>query len=41
MGAIAAEMQIDQIEGKQIENRNLNVAAQLIVRGTTRKESSI
>lgn len=41
MGTIATKMLIDQIEGKQIENRNFNVAAQLIVRGTTRKESSI
>lgn len=40
MGAAAAGMLIDQIEGKEIKQMLLNIEAQLIVRGTTRKEAA-
>ena len=40
MGAAAARMLIDQIEGKEIKQTVLNIEARLIVRGTTRKEDA-
>ncbi|MBD8033640.1 LacI family DNA-binding transcriptional regulator [Solibacillus merdavium] len=40
MGAAAATMLIEQIEGKEIKQTVLNLDAQLIVRGTTRKEAA-
>lgn len=40
MGAAATKMLIDQIEGKEIKQTNLTIDAQLIVRGTTRKEAA-
>ncbi|MGN7477725.1 LacI family DNA-binding transcriptional regulator [Solibacillus silvestris] len=40
MGAAAAAMLIEQIEGKEIKQTVLNIDAQLIVRGTTRKEAA-
>lgn len=39
MGAAAANMLIDQIEGKTLTQTNFNIDAQLIVRGTTREEA--
>lgn len=41
MGAAAATMLISQIEGKEITQPLMNIDAQLIVRGTTRKEATI
>ncbi|MER2106042.1 MAG: LacI family DNA-binding transcriptional regulator [Solibacillus sp.] len=38
MGAAAAEMLIDQIEGKELKQTVLHIDAQLVVRGTTREE---
>lgn len=40
MGAAAATMLIEQIEGKETNQKVLNIDAQLIVRGTTRKEAA-
>ncbi|MER2030313.1 MAG: LacI family DNA-binding transcriptional regulator [Solibacillus sp.] len=40
MGAAAATMLIEQIEGKEIIQTVLNINPQLIVRGTTRKEAA-
>ena len=40
MGAAAATMLIEQIEGKEMKQTVLNIDAQLIVRGTTRKEAA-
>lgn len=40
MGTAAANMLIDQIQGKELNETLLNIEAQLIVRGTTRKEST-
>lgn len=40
MGAAAARMLIDQIEGKEIKQTVFNIEARLIVRGTTRKEDA-
>lgn len=40
MGAAAATMLIEQIEGKEMKQTILNIDAQLIVRGTTRKEAA-
>lgn len=40
MGATAARMLIDQIEGKEIKQTVFNIEARLIVRGTTRKEDA-
>lgn len=40
MGAAAATMLIEQIEGKELNQKVLNIDAQLIVRGTTRKEAA-
>lgn len=40
MGAAAATMLIEQIEGKEMTHTRLNIDAQLIVRGTTRKETT-
>lgn len=40
MGAAAATMLIEQIEGKDMKQTALNIDAQLIVRGTTRKEAA-
>ena len=41
MGAAAAEMLIAQIEGNQTLHTNKQLDAQLIVRGTTRKEATV
>ncbi|MEK4387919.1 LacI family DNA-binding transcriptional regulator [Solibacillus sp. FSL W7-1464] len=41
MGAAAATMLIEQIEGKEMKQTILNIDPQLIVRGTTRKEAAI
>lgn len=40
MGAAAATMLIEQIEGKEMKQTVLNIDAQLNVRGTTRKEAA-
>ncbi|MEK4131952.1 LacI family DNA-binding transcriptional regulator [Solibacillus sp. FSL W8-0474] len=40
MGAAAATMLIEQIKGKEMKQTVLNIDAQLIVRGTTRKEAA-
>ena len=40
MGTAATRMLIAQIEGKELKQTYLNIDAQLIVRGTTRKEAA-